>query len=176
MKILLKRDETSLGFPGPDQVSIGELVLNSKTGKLYSKLTDGSIIEWSGKVVCPSNILATDAKLYYKSTLVNTNIISNFCSSGDALEFELLPIIDNFTDYAFEFVELTNNTSVDNIVISTPIYGTYVDDSVTKSKVSVRVSVTVPSPQQSTSIFKFSVLRTDTDQKIIEKLITIQCI
>lgn len=176
MKILLKRDETSLGFPGSDQISVGELVINSKTGKLYSKLTDGSIIEWTGKIVCPNNVLATDVRLYYKSELVSTNLISNFCSTGDALEFEILPIIDNFTDYSFAFVELTNNSSAGNIIISEPIYSTYSDNDVTKSKVSVRVLLTIPSPQQSTSIFKFSVTRTDVDQKIIEKLITIQCI
>ncbi len=176
MRILLKRDETSLSFPGPDQISVGELVMNSKTGKLYSKLIDGSIIEWSGKIVCPTNTLSTDIRLYYKSLLVNTNIISNFCSSGDALEFEMLPIIDDFTDYSFEFVELTNNASVEDIIISEPIYSTYIEDDITKSKVSVRVSVSIPSPEQSTSIFKFSVLRTDINQKIIEKLITIQCI
>ena len=176
MKILLKRDETSLGFPGPDQVSIGELVMNSKTGKLYSKLTDGSIIEWSGKIVCPSNTLSTDARLYYKSSLVSTNLISNFCSTGDALEFEILPIINDFTDYSFEFVELTNNSSVGNIAISEPIYSTYTDNGITQSKASVRVTLSIPNPQQSTSIFKFSVSRTDISQKIIEKLITIQCV
>lgn len=175
MKILLKRDETSLGFPGPDQVSIGELVINSKTGKLYSKLTDGSIIEWSGKIVCPSDNLSTDTRLYYNSVLVNTNIISNFCSTGDALEFEVLPILDNFTDYSFEFIELTNNTSSNNIAISEPIYGTYIDNAINKSKVSVRVTLSIPNPQQSTSIFKFSATRTDINQKIVEKLITIQC-
>lgn len=176
MKILLKRDETSLGFPGPDQVSIGELVMNSKTGKLYSKLTDGSIIEWSGKIVCPSNTLLTDVVLYYKSSIINSNIISNFCSTGDALEFEVLPIIDDFTDYSFEFVELTNNTSTGNIAVSEPVYSTYIDNATTKSKVSIRVTLSIPNPQQSTSIFKFSVSRTDIDQKIIEKLITIQCV
>lgn len=176
MKILLKRDETSTGFPGPDQISIGELVMNSKTGKLYSKLTDGSIIEWSGKVVCPSDTLSSNVRLYYKSTLVNTNIISNFCSSGDALEFEIYPVIDDFTDYTFEFIELTNNASTEDIILDEPVYSTYVDNGATKSKVSIRATITIPSPKQSTSIFKFSASRTDINQKIVEKLITIQCI
>lgn len=175
MKILLKRDETSLGFPGVDQISVGELVINSRTGKLYSKLIDGSIIEWSGKIVCPSNYV-TEIKIYYKAALVDSDKIENFCGNGEVLEFEILPLISDFTDYTFEFVELTNNTSGQDIVVEQPVYSNYTENNITKSKASVRVNLTIDDVKQSTSIFKFSAIRNDISQKIIEKLITIQCL
>ena len=40
MKLLFKRDEVGDGQPSPDQVSVGELVMNSVTGRLYTKLID----------------------------------------------------------------------------------------------------------------------------------------
>ena len=71
MKLYLKRDETSANNPDIGQVDIGELVMNSKTGRLYTKLTDGSLVEFIGQKVC-----------YGPIPDIQFRDISNFCCFG----------------------------------------------------------------------------------------------
>ena len=52
MKLLLKRDITEEGFPAQDQIDVGELVINSVTGRLYTKLVDGSVVEFISQKIC----------------------------------------------------------------------------------------------------------------------------
>lgn len=46
--IQLKRSETSGSTPTASQIAVGELAVNLADGTLYSKKTDGSIIEVGG--------------------------------------------------------------------------------------------------------------------------------
>jgi hypothetical protein len=46
--IQLKRSETSNAVPTAGQIAVGELAVNLADGTLYSKKTDGSIIEVGG--------------------------------------------------------------------------------------------------------------------------------
>lgn len=51
-RIILKRDETTTNHPCPDDLVVGELVLNAITGNLYTKLVSGQIVYFPGKAVC----------------------------------------------------------------------------------------------------------------------------
>lgn len=51
-RIILKRDETTTNHPCPDDLAVGELVLNAITGNLYTKLISGQIVYFPGKAVC----------------------------------------------------------------------------------------------------------------------------
>ena len=46
--IQLKRSETANAVPTAGQIAVGELAVNLADGTLYSKKTDGSIIEVGG--------------------------------------------------------------------------------------------------------------------------------
>lgn len=51
-RIVLKRDETTTNHPCPDDLAVGELVLNAVTGNLYTKLISGQVVFFPGKAVC----------------------------------------------------------------------------------------------------------------------------
>jgi hypothetical protein len=192
MKLLLKRDTTSGGFPSADQVDVGELVINSTTGKLYSKLQDGSIIEWVGQKICfePTPMV----KIYYDNNEITNDNIEDFCCLGAILEFEIDMLKLAPYKYSFELIELTSNTTAQNISVQTPIYTTYtveapvVDpdsptvpepsplEGQTIRKALVPINVAIPGDDQPISIFKF-VVNDDNiiRKKIVEKIITIKC-
>jgi hypothetical protein len=175
MKLLLKRDNTSGGFPSTDQVDVGELVINSTTGKLYSKLQDGSIIEWVGQKICFEP--TPTVKMYYDSEEITNDNIDNFCCLGAIIEFEVDNLKPAPYKYSFELTELTNNTSVQNIVVQTPIYTTYTSEDTTIRKALIPINVAISGEdQQPISIFKFIVNDTNViSKKILEKIITLKC-
>ena len=65
MKLLLKRDDQTESAPHADQLDVGELAINTSTGKLYSKLTNGSVVEWISQKVCfePVPVIVFDVVL-----------------------------------------------------------------------------------------------------------------
>ena len=79
MKLKFKRDETSIVPPGKDQVDIGEIVINSVTGRLYTKTVTGEIVEFIGQKLCFSTI--PEIKFYYEEADVGDNV-GSFCCSG----------------------------------------------------------------------------------------------
>jgi hypothetical protein len=168
MKLRLKRDETSTSNPDPAQLEVGELVMNSVTGKLYTKLVDGSLIEFIGQKVCYGPI----------PTILFSNV-TNFCCYGDILSVSVDNLAPSPKDYTFEFEELTGNNSV--ISISNPIYTNYtVSDTngvpagqtVTLRKAEIPVNINIADPQ-SINIFKF-VIYSD-NIMVTEKTLAIQC-
>ena len=174
MKLLLKRDNTGDGFPSSDQVDVGELVINSKTGKLYSKLQDGSIIEWVGQKICfePTPVL----KMFYDSTEITNENIDDFCCLGAIIEFEIDMLKTAPYKYSFQFIELTANTTPQNITVQTPIYTTYTAEDKAIRKALVPINLSIPGDDQPISIFKFIVNDDNVvSKKILEKIITIKC-
>ena len=51
-RIILKRDETTPNHPCPEDLVVGELVLNAMTGNLYTKLVSGQVVYYPGTMVC----------------------------------------------------------------------------------------------------------------------------
>ena len=182
MKLLFKRDESSDGSPSIDQVSIGELVMNSVTGKLYTKLIDGSIVEFVGQPVCfdPTPSVTT----YYENVAINNDVVENYCCLGAILEFEVSQLKPEPYRYNFEFVELTTNTNTENIIIQTAKYsdytipkpGTTTNETISVRRAIVPIDLSILNSQQDISIFKFSVIAvTQNNKKLIEKIVTIKC-
>lgn len=174
MKLLLKRDNTSAGFPSSNQVDVGELVINSTTGKLYSKLEDGSIIEWIGQKICFEPV--PTLKVYYGSIEIINDNINDFCCLGSIIEFEIDKLKPAPAKYSFELLELTSNTTPQNIQIQTPIYTLYNEQESSFRKALVPVNLSILIDNQPISIFKF-IINDDSvvSKKIIEKIITIKC-
>jgi hypothetical protein len=171
-KLLLKRDDQSESHPHPDQVDVGELVINSVTGKLYSKLIDGSIVEWFSQKVCFDTV--PTIRFSYGSVAI-IDSLDTFCCAGDMFAVEILELKIAPKEYSFEFTELTDNTSNDKIVLSSPQYSTYPSAAnseilLRKALVPIKLSITKPN---NISIFKFTVL--SEGRKLVEKLLTIRC-
>lgn len=178
-KFLLKRDDTSVNPPAPEQVEVGELVLNAKTGKLYTKLVSGDMIEYIGSKVCFVSI--PTVKFYYEN--VNTgDLINNFCCAGAMLFIEIEKLNPDVSNYSFSMVELTNNTNSQNITINAAEFSVYTETPVPPAttgrqykKATVPISISVnPDSYKNISMFKFNIFLDD--NKLSEHLITIQCL
>jgi|LakMenE01Jun11ns_1017448.scaffolds.fasta_scaffold9790226_2 hypothetical protein len=176
MRLLIKRDISSNGFPSPEQLEVGELVMNSKTGKLYSKLIDGSIIEWIGQKICfePMPVIAFS----YKNQAVSN--IENFCCAGDLLSAVVTNLKSGAVEYSYAFVELTQNSTTNLVSIGQPKYENYQetqnDNTITLRKATIPLNISVnPETYNNISIFKFSVL--DSNNSVLtEQILTFKCI
>jgi len=182
MKLLFKRDEQGDGFPSVDQVSIGELVMNSVTGKLYTKLTDGSVVEFVSQPVCFDPIPTINT--YYENVLIANDNIDNYCCLGAILEFEVTQLKAEPYRYSFEFVELTTNTNMEDIIMQDAKYsdytipkpGTTTNETLPVRRAIIPINLAILNSQQNISIFKFSVISvSQNNKKLLEKIITIQC-
>lgn len=171
-KLLLKRDDQSESYPHPDQVDVGELVMNSVTGKLYSKLVDGSIVEWHSQKVCFDTVPIIN---FFYGSASAIDSLNNFCCAGDMLTVDVSELKVLPKEYSFEFTELTENTSSGSIIISPPQYTLYAstkEPTVTLRKALIPINLTI-GQTNNISIFKFTVL--SEGKKLIEKLLTIKC-
>lgn len=181
MKLLLKRDETGSGYPSPDQIEVGELVMNSVTGKLYSKLKDGSIVEWIGQRMCfePTPDIIT----YYNSLAINNDSIDKFCCLGGVLSFEISKLQLEPEEYLFEFIELTNNSRLEDIQVQDAKFTQYTMPkpgsttiTIPVRKAVVPINLAILNSQQPISIFKFTVIsKTQNNKKLAERIVTVKC-
>ena len=182
MKLLFKRDEQGDGFPSIDQISIGELVMNSVTGKLYTKLTDGSVVEFVSQPVCFDPIPSVTT--YYENIIIDNDAIDNYCCLGAILEFEVSKLKPEPYRYSFEFVELTTNANSEDILIQDAKYsdytipkpGTTTNETIGVRRAIIPINLAIVNNQQNISIFKFSVISVaQNNKKLIEKIVTIKC-
>jgi len=182
--LLFKRDETGLGHPAPEQLTVGEIVINSVTGKLYTKLIDGSVVEFIGQKICFDPV--PEINTYYENVLITNDVVSNFCCSGAILEFEIKKLKPEPTPYSFRLIELTNNANPQEIEIQDAQFSTYeetippVAPSTTPTiipyrKAIVPVNLAISLNTTSISLFKFAVLSDLNRPALIEKIITIKC-
>jgi hypothetical protein len=162
MNLKLKRDITSINPPAPNQLEVGELVINSKTGKLYTKLIDGTIVEFISRQVC-----------YMPIPTIVFDDISNFCcAQPDTFSVKVRGLEASNTQYTFNVVELTDN----NAVFSTDSvsYNNYTDSGGGKAYNEAIIPVTgTILGSDSITILKFSVLLNN--QVITEKTVSICC-
>lgn len=168
MKLILKRDETTNGIPDFAQVDVGELVMNSVTGKLYTKLTDGTLIEFIGQKVC-----------YGPIPTISYSAVNDFCCFGDILTATIKDLLPEPKSYTFEFTELTNNNS--SITVNSPNYINYTlsgvqgipsGQTVTLREATIPINVSISGPNN-ISIFKLGVVSNNIT--ITEKTIAISC-
>lgn len=169
-KFKIKRDTTTVNAPHPDQLEIGELALNAVTGKLYTKLINGKIIEFSGQLICAERLPA-----------ISFSDVSSFCCFGDLLTVSITDLKAEPANYQFEVEDISNN-SID-YSISSPIYTTYIvypetavvetaQTPINLRKAVVPISLTI-NGTKSISVIKFKVLL---DNNVItERTVSISC-
>jgi len=187
MPIRHRRDVKSINPPDKEEIAVGEIVMNSRTGKLYIVSAQAiyddsvppkqigvqkeSVIEFSGKVVCSD--LDSVPELSFSD-------ISAFCCFGDTLSVDVSGL-DKVTDYDFVMTELTANKS--NISVETPKYSNYTvrpegsdeNPSLIQEYRSalVPISINVTKKSSSVSVFKFGI---EVDNSLLtEKVLSIQC-
>lgn len=192
MKLLLKRhppsgtnlsDAQAEAFPAPNQVDIGELVINTITGKLYTKLDNGNIVEFISQKICFDPL--PEISFFYEAKVVAAPdyLINNFCCSGGGL---LTVVVNKLklepATYGFTLTELTNNTSAQNISIGEPAYVTYsqVENGNTNQyrKATIPIILSINSLNYNNiSLFQFKI--TDSSNKVVrgsERIVTIKCL
>jgi hypothetical protein len=183
MKLLLKRDIEESGFPAADQVDVGELVINSTTGRLYTKLTDGSIVEFISQKICFEPI--PEILFFYENTAVvpPNYLINNFCCAGGLFTITVDKLKPAPFDYNFILTELTQNTLPQNISLSSPSFVTYTEtengEERTYRKATIPATISITDTNyNSISLFQFAVYD-NLSNKIIrggEKILTIKCL
>lgn len=193
MKLLLKRHPPSgtnltqdqeEAFPAPDQVDVGELVINTITGKLYTKLDSGTVVEFISQKICFDP--APDVSFFYESKAVSAPdyLIDNFCCAGGLLTVVISKLKLEPASYGFNLIEFTNNTSGENgsISVGDPAYIVYSEtengETIQYRKATVPISLSFNSLNYNNiSLFQFKI--TDSLNKIIrgsERIITIKCL
>jgi len=165
----LKNDQKTTNPPHSDQLIVGEIAINAVTGKLYTKLVNGSIVEFVGKQVCFSKIPG-----------ITFDAINNFCCNGDILNVKVIDLtIDG--NYIFELEDLSGNDVT--YTINTPIYTEYdYTDTSTNNVIPLKEAV-IPvtlsiSGAKNLTILKFKILNYNSSSELIEltsRTITISC-
>lgn len=164
----LKNDQKTTNPPHASQLVVGEIAINAVTGKLYTKLVNGSIVEFVGRQVCFSKMPAI--------TFDNT---SNFCCHGDILNVKVLDLMaDN--EYAFEIEDLSGNNI--EYAINNPTYTNYTythessQTAVNLKEAIVPITITVNGSKNLT-VLKFKILGKDGDlnTELTSRTITLSC-
>jgi len=140
----LKRDETSTNPPASNQLEVGELVMNSKTGILYTKLSNGTVIEFIGRQVCYAPVPA-----------IIFDDVNNFCCNGDSLSVKVKGLKASTENYVFNITELTNNSSMFSVVYPVS-YSSYTENGQVFNQATVLISGEIDGKDPITLI-KFSV-------------------
>jgi hypothetical protein len=175
-------EQQKIAAPAPEQISVGELAINTITGKLYTKLLDGSIVEFVSQKICFEPV--PDITVFYENRAIAAPdyLIENFCCSGGLLtivvnKLKLDPVV-----YNFFLNELTNNSSTELIRLEEPSYEIYTetvnDEIITYRKATIPIFVEIlPDNYNNISLFKFSVV--DANNPLIissERILTFRCL
>lgn len=144
----LKRDLTSDNAPAPNQLEVGELAINSKTGILYSKMTDGTVIKWLGVPVCEDdNPMVCPVPV----PEITFSDVTNFCCGGDTLTVYVSNLLVNH-NYSCSITDLiTNSTAVVSAATSSLL-------PINKSDRYSSFNININKDSQPVSLFKVSVL------------------
>lgn len=169
--LILKHDETTVLHPSINQLALGELAINSVTGKLYTKVrplgaTEDVIFEFVGQPVC-----------FSKMPIITFDVIDRFCCSGDVIKVKVTDLLDS-NNYHFELEDISANGS--EITVNEPIYTSYpkTNNGITIVYKEAVVPITVKINGQKTwTVFKFKVYgrNNDINAELTSKTISIAC-
>lgn len=116
-KLKLKRDITSTNPPSSVEIDVGELAFNALTGKLYTKLQNGIVIEFVGRPIC-----------FSRTPIIIFPDVTNFCCVGDILNITIKDIDpDKYTNnqYSFFLDDVTSAGIPADIDENSPIVSDY---------------------------------------------------
>lgn len=169
-------------FPSPEQLVPGELAINTITGRLYTKLLDGSVVEFISQKICFEPV--PEIYFYYNNKIVSSTnyLIENFCCSGGLLTVIVDKLKPEPMVYKFTLQELTNNSKPEDINIQPASYlvETISDDGVDIVYRKATIPINIKLIQNNTSnisLFQFKIL--DSNDKTIrgsERILTIRCL
>lgn len=173
--LILKHCYENLNAPHPDQLQVGELVINARTGKLYTRLaldnknppTPGPIVEFIGRQVC-----------YEKMPSITFDTITNFCCNQDILKVKVVDLLKN-NEYRFELEDISGNNI--EYTINNPIYTDYNSGGPGNSIVELReavIPITISiKGSKNLTILKFKILGRDGDinSELTSRTITLSC-
>lgn len=178
MPIRHRREVNTTNPPSVDDFDVGEIVINTVTGKLYivsahfdeatQRVIKDNVIEFTGNVICQTDTAVPD---------IGFSDISDFCCFGDTLSVSVSGLKRSPTNYSFEAEELTDNKA--SIDIESANYRNYtgaVDEngeSLLLRSAIVPVNINVTKEDSAVSIFKFKVL--SENNLITEKVLSIRC-
>ena len=141
----LKRDISSSSSPASGQLEVGELVINAKTGILYSKKVDGTIVKWVPNQLCDTTYGNGMSAL----PVISFKDINVLCCNGGAITITVDNLIYN-NRYRLTITDL--NTAA-NVVASS--YSMELLP-INSSQRSVALNLNIPS-ETVTAILKISI-------------------
>lgn len=173
--LILKHCYENLNAPDPDQLQIGELVINVRTGKLYTRLaldnknppTPGPVVEFIGRQVC-----------YDKIPSITFDSVENFCCNNDILKVKVVDLLkDNQYRYEIEDISGNNVTSTINSEIYTEYTISGPGNSVIELKEAV-VPITLQiNGSKNLTILRFTIFgkNNDINQELTSRTVAISC-
>jgi len=148
MSYFFQRDITTNNAPADNQIGIGELKINAKTGILYSKRTDGKIVRFLSIPIddnSPGNDLLTFVPI------IRFSDTAGFCCNGDTITIT----VDNLlVDNSYTF-------QISDMVVNSTTYFSALDgimSPISSSSRQVSINISVSSVQYN-ALIKFSVLK-----------------
>lgn len=174
--LILRHCNENTNAPSAAQLQVGELVINSRTGKLYTRLsldaagTPGPVVEFVGRQVC-----------YDKIPSITFDSVENFCCNGDILNVKVIDLLQE-NNYRFEIEDISSN----NVSLVVPTneniqYTDYIVEGPGNSQVQLReaiVPITVSiGGSKSLTILRFKVLgkNNDINAELTSRTIAISC-
>ena len=108
MKYILKRETSTNNPPAADQLEIGELAINAKTGILYSKRSDGKVVKFMSVAIDDCNP-GSDISSF--APVISHEDLSTFCCNGDVLTITINNLLAN-NDYTFRITDTITDSLV----------------------------------------------------------------
>lgn len=163
----LKRDNSSSNAPAPDQIEIGELAINTNTGILYSKMSDGTVIKWLGVPVCET---ANQTICPVPVPEISFSDTTNFCCGGDSLTVLVSNLLVNH-NYICSIIDLISGSTAIIAPLNSPLLPTNKSDRTAIFNLNINKSV---QPVASLKVSISEIINNTTFLRS-EKVLTICC-
>lgn len=167
----LKRDLLSTNAPSSDQIEVGELAINAKTGVLYSKMVDGTVIKFIGTAVC-DNVNNNSSPVPVPD--ITFSDVTNFCCGGDSLTVYVSNLLVNHR-YICIINDLLNSSSTTLAPLSSLLLPLNKSDRSTAFNISINKKIQSMAMIKVTIYEIVSVNNIDTNMLRSEKVINVYC-
>jgi hypothetical protein len=166
----IKRDISSTAAPSAEQLEVGELAINAKTGILYTKLVDGSVVKYLGSPVGASS---ANPGVYSPTPVITFSDTTSFCCNGTSL---IVTVNNLLVDsiYSYSIVDLTGNSTVSFSQTSAQLFP--LNSSQRSAVLNISIGTSQPNATLKFSIYEIVTVGSSTTSIIrSEKLLPICC-
>ena len=147
MSYFFKRDISTNNAPADDQIGVGELMVNAKTGILYSKRTDGKIVRFLSIPIddtSPGNNLLTFVPV------IKFSDVTGLCCNGDTITVTVNNLlVDN------QYTYVVSDTIVNSTTYISSTTGTLSPLNSSRREVSLNLGI---SSIQNNALLKYGVV------------------